>query len=209
MAQAPQLLACFLFPLPGTCAYPLDNTTHSLRPQIQARQRMWTSDPKNRLLLLDSTNLRFVISTRIFFFEGLAAVMPWKYWGPLNTRVFSGYQLVPDAVRGSRVLRAKPPATVGAGLGPPRGYELRMLDFSPLAVKRQQGLGRVVKEPSTETMRLGRKRVVLTTCLPYVEVASDRRFLFGDIGAITFDEDRIYLSRADSVGPSRFLRKSD
>lgn len=84
-----------------------------------------------------------------------------------------------------------------------------MLDFSPLAVKRQQGLGRVVKEPSTETMRLGRKRVVLTTCLPYVEVASDRRFLFGDIGAITFDEDRIYLSRADSVGPSRFLRKSD
>ncbi|KAG0700144.1 hypothetical protein DFH29DRAFT_1001408 [Suillus ampliporus] len=70
------------------------------------------------------------------------------------------------------------------------------MDFSPLAVERRQGLGRVAKEPSTIKITefwLSKKGVAesLTTSLPYVEVVSDRTI--GN-NRIWVDKDRIYLS---------------
>jgi len=99
MSQAPSLLACFLLPVPASSnrilwIHPLDNIVYSSRLQMQAGQTMWTSDPKDRLLVLnmagnfgdpDLGGLCIIISTRIFFFRELAPVIPWIYWGPLNT----------------------------------------------------------------------------------------------------------------------------
>jgi hypothetical protein len=206
VSQAPQLLSCFLLPMPATSnagifVHPMNAS--SARLTMQAQQATWTTDPEGRLLFLSMSppDLRFIISTRIFFFKGVATEIPWKYWGPLNTRAFQGFGSV-DVV-GNRILQAFP-------IDPTRFTELRlrMMDFSPLAVRRGQELGRVVKEPSTITIAIeGKRELVLTTSLPYAEVVSDRKFRGGKIAELRFDHDRIYLSQSvnrDAVGSSIF-----
>jgi len=84
-------------------------------------------------------------------------------------------------------------------------YTLHMMDFSPLAIKRRQGLGRVVEDPSA--IKLLSEKLV-TTSLPYVEVVSNRKLRADDLASIQFDQDRIYLDRYD-VSSFRFLTKSD
>jgi len=37
--------------------------------------------------------------------------------------------------------------------------------------------------------------LVLTTCLPYVEVVSNRKLRADDLASIQFDQDRIYLDQ--------------
>lgn len=68
-----------------------------------------------------------------------------------------------------------------------------MMDFSPLAVERRQGLGRVVREPSaTEIHKQGK---TLITSLPYVEVVSDIVFDSVELIGMWVDRDRIYLAK--------------
>ncbi|KAG2127983.1 hypothetical protein DEU56DRAFT_524701 [Suillus clintonianus] len=184
MSQTPQLLACFLLPIPldGTRFYlPLD--------QIQAQQSMYTSDPAHRILCIVAgypTSHVFIISTKVFFdLNGIAATtpIPWENWGPSNTRVFNQSEFC--AICGNRVLQR---------FCVREEYKLHVMDFSPLAVTNRRGLGRVVKEPSTiyisgYTYTPGDS---LTTFLPYVEVVLDRTFQ-DDVPDIWIDEDRMYL----------------
>lgn len=88
-----------------------------------------------------------------------------------------------------------------------------MMDFSPLAVERRQGLGLVVvKKPSTiEINEFGK---TLTTSLPYVEVLSDRVFDAIELIGMWVDTDRIYLAKMidppeDDVGFSLMLCRID
>jgi len=74
-------------------------------------------------------------------------------------------------------------------------YKLHMMDFSPLAVERRQGLGKVVTEPST--IEITESEETLTTSLPYVEVVSDRIFGASQVTDIWVDKDRIYLPKLD------------
>ncbi|KAG1727728.1 hypothetical protein EDB19DRAFT_1833005 [Suillus lakei] len=186
MSQTPQLLACFLMPVPLTirCFLPMDD--------MQVHQAMYTSDPTHRLLCLNTYSPRttsfsriqvYIISTRIFFdLDGMAAAtpIPWKHWGPSNTRIIRHPYPCNLHISGNRVLQAVPVGT--------RNSE-------------QRGLGRVVKEPSTidigdSTGRSGRS---LTTSLPYVEVIfSDRKFSSAGsvLEDIWIDRDRIYLFNA-------------
>ncbi|KAG1855330.1 hypothetical protein DFJ58DRAFT_745488 [Suillus subalutaceus] len=195
MAQAPQLLACFLPPLLLSnvqCLFPMDDIEHSAHLQTQARQMMYTPDPANQLLCLIASDLVFIISTRIFFvLDGIAVAMPipWNHWGPSITRVLEhpNPSRCKIHVRGNRVLQSFK-ADAGSGQ-----YVLRLMDFSPLAATNRRGLGRVVKEPSTiviakSTVRSGAS---LTTSLPYVEVVSDRRF--EELQNIWLERDRICL----------------
>ncbi|KAG2065171.1 hypothetical protein BDR04DRAFT_1108892 [Suillus decipiens] len=154
---------------------------------------MWTPDPAHRLLYLStfptSPALRFVISTSIFFqldlFEGMAMEIPWKHWGPSNSRVFlDDTHIYGMAIHGSRVFVPK--------MGTPddyhKGHILELMDFSPLAMKHHQGLGRVVREPSTIDL----EGELITTSLPYVEVLTKYCDL-GGRGWLWFDEDKIYI----------------
>lgn len=211
LSQAPQLLACFLMPVSVTgiqCLLPMDDIAHSSQLQMQAQRTMWTSDPKNRILTLitrirDATNsFTFVISTRIFFypqagaFNGIAEV-PWDCWGPLNARVFVHNWRCRVGVSGNRVLQAFPAADAIAEDHPNNmDYKLHMMDFSPLAVERRQGLGIVVTEPST--IEITESAETLTTSLPYVEVVSDRVFGADQVIDIWVDKDRIYLPKLNS-----------
>jgi hypothetical protein len=68
-----------------------------------------------------------------------------------------------------------------------------MLDFSQLAVERRQGLGRVVKQPSTVEILESGVIQNLTTSLPYVEVTTQRTFGYGELQTIWIDHDRIIL----------------
>jgi hypothetical protein len=208
MSQAPQLLACFLMPVSVMgiqCLLPMDDIAHSSQLQMQAQRKMWTSDPKNRILSLitrtqDATNsITFVISTRIFFdpqvgvFDGMAEI-PWESWGPLNTRVFLHKWRCRVGVSGNRVLQAFPATDAPAEDHPDdMDYKLHMMDFSPLAVERRQGLGRVVTKPST--IEITESAETLTTSLPYVEVVSDRIFGGYQVTDIWVDKDRIYLPK--------------
>ncbi|KAG1720374.1 hypothetical protein EDB19DRAFT_574829 [Suillus lakei] len=201
MSQAPQFLACFLMPVSMTsigfteCILPMDDIAYST--QMQARQTMWTSDPKNRLLMLLVITFRstlvFIISTRMFFnpdfSEGMQNKIPWKDWGPLNSRAFRPHRQCRVGISGNRVLLASP-ADVHA-----TEYNLQVMDFSPLAVERREGFGRVVKESSMTkiTDPESEEEVTLTTNLPYVEVVLDRTFDYPAIQRIWIDEDRIYL----------------
>ncbi|KAG2156197.1 hypothetical protein DEU56DRAFT_906368 [Suillus clintonianus] len=193
MSQAPQFLACFLLPVPPMmkirCILPMDDIAHSSQSQMQAQQTMWTLDPQHRLisLLTFYPHLIFIISTRIFFdldvFEGMVAAIPWKYWGPLNARVFYDQHPWILGVSGNRVLfRAADSVT---------GCRLHMMDFNPLAVKCRQGLGRVVKESST--IKISEWGEDVTSSLPYVEIVLDRRFGSCTLDDIWVDKDRIYL----------------
>ncbi|KAG2156916.1 uncharacterized protein EDB93DRAFT_1126489 [Suillus bovinus] len=211
LSQAPRLLACFLMPVSVTgiqCLLPMDDIAHSSQLQMQTQRTMWTSDPKNRILSLitrtrDATNsITFIISTRIFFdpqakvFDGMAEI-PWERWGPLHARIFVHNWRCRVGVSGNRVLQAFPVTGVRAedhldG----SDYKLHMMDFSPLAVERRQGLGIVVKEPST--IEIAESSETLTTCLPYVEVVSDRIFGADQVLDIWVDKNRIYLPKLNS-----------
>jgi hypothetical protein len=86
---------------------------------------------------------------------------------------------------------------------------LHMMDFSPLAVARRQGLGRVVKEPSTVQLAASAN---LVTSLPYVEVVSERTYSYDDgvLLQIWIDNDRIVLLTNDTgVGAPHFSSKSN
>ncbi|KAG1748401.1 uncharacterized protein EDB91DRAFT_1113810 [Suillus paluster] len=206
-SQTPQLLACFLMPVSLTgiqCLLPMDDIAHGSQLQMQAKKTMWTSDPKNRILCIvthipsNPSACTFVISTRIFFdlqagvVDGLAEI-PWECWGALHARIFLHHWQCRVGVSGNRVLQAFPATTATVDDEDNTDYRLHMMDFSPLAVERRQGLGRVVTEPSTmEITDSGEK---LTTSLPYVEVVSDRVFNADQLMEIWVDKDRIYLPR--------------
>lgn len=210
MSEAPQLLACFLLPVSLTriqCIYSMDDTAHSSRSQLLAQQTMWTSDPEHQLLsvVTFSPSLIFIISTRIFFdldsFEGMLEAIPWKNWGPLNARVFQTPSRRNISVGGNRVLLAFPADDTTGIWHSPQKYRLCVMDFSPLAVVHRQGLGRVVKEPSTieitesrtgESFKLAES---LTTSLPYVEILleQDRTFGYRGFERVWIDRDRIYF----------------
>ncbi|KAG2035066.1 hypothetical protein BDR03DRAFT_963621 [Suillus americanus] len=220
VSQMPQFLACFQSPLPLSdvqCHLPVDYIEHSnSQLQMQARKTMHTSDPTHRLLCFTSsypTTLVFIISTRIFFdLDRITAVtpIPWNIWGPSNARVFRCPYLCKVHVSGNRVLQA---FTVGAPDTCPMEYEVHMMDFSPLAVSNSQGLGRVVKEPSTIQVTVltsdSEENLTITTSLPYVEVVSDRKFDVRELEGIWLDKDRIYLLNAnwdcDAVGSLQYL----
>ncbi|KAG2138343.1 hypothetical protein DEU56DRAFT_945374 [Suillus clintonianus] len=202
MSQTPQLLACFLPPLPlsAPCLLPMDDVEQL---QMQAKKTMYTPDPTHQLLCLTSSyplTLIFVISTRIFFhLDGIAATtpVPWERWGPSNARIIRDPYHYQTRVSGNRVL-----LVVGTPDTRLMEWEVRMLDFSPLAVTNRKGLGRVVKEPSaieatilrSSTTKENRK---IPTSLPYVEVVSDRKFSVHELEDIWLDKDRIYLLNAN------------
>ncbi|KAG2065167.1 hypothetical protein BDR04DRAFT_1108890 [Suillus decipiens] len=209
LSQPPRLLGYFLMPASFTtiwCLLPINDITHSSRLQMQEQRTMWTSNPKHRILSL-TTNTRgtrhsfsFVISTRIFFdpqagvLDGMAEI-PWERWGPLNARVFVHNRRCRVGVSGNRVLQAFPATDATAEDHTDNmGYRLHMMDFSPLAVERRQGLGSVVTEPSTIIIE---STETLTTSLPYVEVVSDRIFGADQVMDIWVDKDRIYLPKLE------------
>jgi len=219
MSQAPRLLACFLLPVSIMnlrCFTPTDDMARSSYPQIQAPQLTWISNTEHRLLSLVTwySDLYFVISTRIFFepdfvdSEG-TTIIPWELWGPSNARAFPNQFSCKLAVSGSRALYAF--AAAGTKVDDMTEYRLHLMDFSPLAVKRhhQQGLGRMVNEPSTvehiETMEC------ITTSMPYVEVVSGRTFSYGELIEMWLDRDRLYLlkDRFNIVGSSHLSIKCD
>ncbi|KAG2129476.1 hypothetical protein DEU56DRAFT_982337 [Suillus clintonianus] len=205
--QAPQLLACFLLPISAMdtgfaeCILPMED---SLQPPMQAQQTMWTSDPQHQLFILSIetffSTLVFIISTTTFFdldfSSEMAAEIPWNDWGPSNSRVLQNQTECRIGVSGNRVLQACPVDDTTDEHDPSHITEFRLcaMDFSPLAIERLQGVGRVVKEPSTiiiETPDL-LPQVTLTTNLPYVEVVLDKTFSY-PLGGIWIDKDAVYL----------------
>ncbi|OJA10530.1 hypothetical protein AZE42_01691 [Rhizopogon vesiculosus] len=173
-----QLLACFLLPISTTTIEIIYNP----RPRTQAQGTTWISDPKDQLLSIVAwnPNVFFIVPTRIFFdldfLEG-RAVIPWQYWGPLNSRVFHHHWRCETATIGNRVFQGFPAIDMNMPADDvPDGteYKLHMMDFSPLAVKRCQGVGQVVEEPSTIVL----EGQFITTSLPYVGVTLERKFLY-------------------------------
>ncbi|KAG1781173.1 hypothetical protein EV702DRAFT_1193355 [Suillus placidus] len=203
MSQALQLLACFLFPaqVEYIKCFPL-NLKDNLN-LVHIQRTMWTSDPAHQLLslLAYSPLLHFVISTSIFFqldfFEGMAMEIPWKHWGPSNSHVFQDNDMLDFGVGGSRVLKAIP--IVKTADNDLVEYRLHMMDFSPSAVKHWQGVGEVVREPSTVDL----EGELVTTSLPYVEVVSDTK-LYHQPTPVWVNQDRIYVLHTDmeSAGSS-------
>ncbi|KAG1727721.1 hypothetical protein EDB19DRAFT_2042758 [Suillus lakei] len=198
MSQAPELLARFVLPV----QLPVDGIACSSQPQMQAQPTMYTSDPKHRLLCITTSMylcIVYIISTRIFFdLDEMAVAMPipWKCWGPSNTRIFRYPLAHTDKckvhISGNRVLPSLPVHT------PISNRTLRIMDFSPLAVTNRRGLGRVVREPSTlkitdPVCKFNGPEECLTTSLPYVEVVLDRKFRLDNLEDIWIDKDRIYL----------------
>jgi hypothetical protein len=199
ISQTPQLLACFLSPLPLSyiqCLLPMNDGEHHSSSHNQ--QPMYTSDAEHRLVCLISSfpTRVFIISTRVFFnVNGPAAAtprqIPWNHWGPPNARIFEHHYSCKVHVCGNRVLQAFP---VDSSASSPNEYVLHMMDFSPLAATNRRGLGRVVKETSTINFT-GKfvESLTISTSLPYVEVVSDRKFSFDKLKAMWIDKDRIYL----------------
>ncbi|KAG2740556.1 hypothetical protein P692DRAFT_201797013 [Suillus brevipes Sb2] len=202
MSQAPELLACFLMPLS------LVLRCHSLmgdiappQPHMQAQLTMYASDPAHRLICFTACSFGvyvpyvvqvFIISTRIFFdLDATAAAtpIPWEHWGPSILAEFT---------------LALP---VGTG---EKKYILHLMDFSPLAVMNSQGLGQVVKEPSTiEVCSSIPGKKSLMTSMPYVQVVfPDRNFKSNELTNIWIDKDRIYLL-IENVIPSTILPGPD
>ncbi|KAG2133264.1 uncharacterized protein EDB93DRAFT_1331514 [Suillus bovinus] len=208
MSQTPRLLACFRLPFPLSdiqCLLPIDHT-EQMQMQAQLQTVTYTSDPTHQLLCLtasyDTATVIFIISTRIFFdLDEVAATMPkpWECWGPLNTRIFWYRQQCKVHVCGNRVLQAIRVTTPDERRVK---HELRLMDFSPMAVTNREGLGRVVKEPSTiKTSHLAESATEeesfeITTSLPYIEVVLDRKINVCDLKGMWLDKDRIYLLNA-------------
>ncbi|KAG1819907.1 hypothetical protein EV424DRAFT_1644688 [Suillus variegatus] len=206
MSQTPELLACFLMPIPLDlrCLSPIDDIGYGSQPHMQAQATMCTSDPTHRLICLTANSARdtqaLIISTRIFFdLDEMAAAMPipWQHWGPSNTRILWHPFHFKIHINGNRVLHTLP---LGARNSQ---FVLHLLDFSPLAVTNRRGLGRVVKEPSTTYIGADGFGESLTTSLPYVQVVfSDRKFDCADslLRDMWIDKDGIYmLSRSGSI----------
>lgn len=199
ISQTPQLLACFVSPLPLSyiqCLLPMDDGEHRSLSLVQ--QTTYTSDAKHRLVCLISSfpTRVFIISTRVFFnVDGPAVAtpkpIPWNHWGPSNARIFEHHYSCKVHVCGNRVLQAFP---VDTSASSPNEYVLHMMDFSPLATTNRRGLGRVVKEASTINFT-GKfaESLMISTSLPYAEVVSDRKFSFDKLKAMWIDKDRIYL----------------
>ncbi|KAG1843360.1 hypothetical protein DFJ58DRAFT_747905 [Suillus subalutaceus] len=149
MSKTPQLLACFLLPFPMLDILFISSVEHSYSSQPQT-QAQYTEDPEHRLLCLRSVTdkrMIFFISTKIFFdVDETTAItpIPWNDWGPAHVRVLKHKNHAFNVhVRGNRVL------LVSRMMLEAHEYELRMMDFSPLAVANRRGLGRVVKERTT------------------------------------------------------------
>jgi len=209
LSKAPQLLACFLLPIFVTNIAIVYNP----RPRMQAQRMTWIADPKDQVIsiVVFSPNVVFHVSTRIFFnldlFRG--PFIPWKSWGPLNSRVFHHHWRCGVATLGHRVLQGFPAIHNNmAADDVPEGmeYRLHMMDFSPLAVKRCKGLARVVKEPSTIVL----EGKVITTSLPYVGIMLGRTFRCYELIDIWVDQDRIYMfvrldGNNQNVGSSPFF----
>ncbi|KAG2156894.1 uncharacterized protein EDB93DRAFT_1101306 [Suillus bovinus] len=208
-SQPLQLLACFLLPASVfdlQCFSPTNDIACSSHQKIQAQPVTvtWISDPKHRVLSLvsHSSALDFVVSTKIFFDEyfdpeGMVLTIPWISWGPPNVRIFSHHFPCRLGVSGSRALCAFPAAGATKDeYSVYSEYRLHLMDFSPSAIRRhQQGLGRLVNEPSTVgNCESGEQ---LTTFLPYVEVVSNRTFSWGEFVDIWLDKDKIYLFKED------------
>ncbi|KAG1814697.1 uncharacterized protein BJ212DRAFT_347695 [Suillus subaureus] len=207
MSQAPLLLACFSLPVSFMnlqCFTPTDDIARSSHSQTQAPQVTWISNPKHRLLsfVTRHPDLYFVISTRIFFEPNFVdskgtATIPWESWGPSNARAFPHRFLCKLAVSGNRALYAL--AIAGAKMddsGHSTEYRLHLMDFSPSAVKRhhQQGLGRMVNEPST--VEHVETKECITTSMPYVEVVSDKTISHGELIEMWLDSDKLYLLKS-------------
>ncbi|KAG1843365.1 hypothetical protein DFJ58DRAFT_747910 [Suillus subalutaceus] len=212
MSKTPELLASFVPPvqLLETRLLPSDGISCGSQPQMQAQPTMYTSDPKHQLLCIttfvNASFVVYVISTRIFFDlveMAVAMPIPWKCWGPLNTRIFR-CPLELDECRvhlnGSRVLllfRVRKSLSKRKPIWNCK-YKLCIMDFSPLAVTNRRGLGQVVTKPSTLNVtdpkykRNGCEERLMTF-LPYVKVVLDRKFSLDDLENIWLDKDRIYL----------------
>ncbi|KAG1786077.1 uncharacterized protein HD556DRAFT_1067918 [Suillus plorans] len=198
MSQPPELLACFLMPIPLKlwCLPLIDDIGYGSQLHMQAQATMCTSDPTHRLICLTvafSTQI-FIISTRIFFDlnETAAAIpIPWQHWGPSNTRIFRYPFHLKIHINGNRVLHTLPVDMRDST------FIFQLLDFSPLAVTNRRGLGRVVKEPSTAYITadtFDKFEESLTTSLPYVQVVfSNRKFDFSQLRILWIDKDRIYM----------------
>jgi hypothetical protein len=198
MSQAPELLACFLMPLPLVLEYHLlMGDAESPQPHMQAQPTMYTSDPAHRLICFTAwrhVDYVFIISTRIFFgLDAMAAAtpIPWEHWGPSNARIFT-HSLDTGGVHisGNRVLQALP---IGTG---ENKFILHLMDFIPLALMNSRGLGQVVKESSTIKIHTNNPNKIenLTTSMPYVQVVfSDRNFKSNELKNIWIDTDRIYM----------------
>ncbi|KAG2133263.1 uncharacterized protein EDB93DRAFT_888444 [Suillus bovinus] len=204
VSQRPQFLACFRLPFPLSdiqCILPMDHI-EQMQMQAQPQTVTHTSDPTHQLLCLNASyntaTVVFIISTTIFFeLDEVAATMPkpWRCWGPLNTRIFWYRYQCQVHVSGNRVLQA---IMVDKPNTNPVEYKVRLMDFSPMAVTNRQGLGCVVKEPSTIEMSPFMESTTednfrITTSLPYVEVVSDRKIGVHELQGIWLDKDRIYL----------------
>ncbi|KAG1905139.1 uncharacterized protein F5891DRAFT_1255664 [Suillus fuscotomentosus] len=193
MSQMPELLACFLMPIPlmaPQCLPLIDDIGYGSQLHMQAQATMCTSDPTHRLICLTALSVRnstqvFIISTRIFFdLNEMAAAtpIPWQHWGPSNTCVFLYPFDFKIHINGNRVLHTL-----------------------PVAVTNRRGLGRVVKEPSTTCIGAdlsGRFGESLTTSLPYVQVVFWERKFGADslLRDMWIDKDRVYmLSRSSSI----------
>ncbi|KAG1788759.1 uncharacterized protein HD556DRAFT_1447605 [Suillus plorans] len=212
MSKAPTFLAGFSMPI-SVHMYieyvgPTDDIAHGPQPQMEAHQTLWTSDPEHRILFFIMYRVAFAISTKVFFnldpFKETLDKIPWEQWGPPNTRAFQTESSESRfGARGNQVFLAVPIVGATADDGSAvTEYSLHMMDFSPLAVQRRQGQGRVVKEPSTIVV----EDESITTCLPYVEVLSDGKYSGDahDVVKIWVDCYEIYVP----VGPSHVSRQS-
>lgn len=184
---------------------PTDDIAHGPQPQMEAHQTLWTSDPEHRILFFTVYHAALAISTKVFFnldpFKETLDKIPWEQWGPPNTRAFNPKFSV--GASGNRVFQAVPVVGATADDGSAvTEYSSHMMDFSPLAVQRRQGQGRVVNEPSTIVV----ENESITTCLPYVEVLSDGKYSADahDVVKIWVDRCEIYVP----VGPSHVSRES-
>ncbi|KAG2037328.1 hypothetical protein BDR03DRAFT_957423 [Suillus americanus] len=123
------------------------------------------------------------------FINGAATTIPWKHWGPLNTRIFQYYWEFIDATDGNPVLRVD--RAIDTTDDDLVEYSLHMMDFSPLAIEHRQGLGRLVREPTT--IDLDGELVI--TSLPYVVVTSSKKSIPKNelvLSSIDSDKGRIY-----------------
>ncbi|KAG2363031.1 hypothetical protein BDR07DRAFT_965643 [Suillus spraguei] len=126
----------------------------------------------------------------------------WKYHGNIGVLQILVFSWTRDiygmAIHGSRVF--VPDETP---YNNPMEYRLQLMDYSPLAMKHHQGLGRVVREPSTVDL----EGELITTSLPYVEAVLTKSYcnLRGYLW-LSSDEDKIYIlhSKTESAGSSLY-----
>ncbi|KAG2131288.1 uncharacterized protein EDB93DRAFT_941111 [Suillus bovinus] len=169
------------------------------RSQPAMRQKIWKSDPTHQVISLKTSKHVIVIYTKIFFepsfLKGASTSIPWEGWGPLNVRIFQRLGKDFNSAAGSRVLMVNHAIDTTANTFV--GYSLLMMDFSPLAIKHRQGLGRLVRESSTIDL----DGELVTTSLPYVEVVSrETPIYYSELVISSIDDGRIYAFHFDEHG---------